>query len=673
MEHKRNHLGTRSKRLLPQYTANWVLKGEPNLIVECKNTTVLIECTKHKQINEASPRLLLNTSNSTLRSPCPVCFVEWKHKHHDNAENISRTWPMVKELFSKSKEWDFVKIQSPAKANELGIAKTNDKVMARCLKPRADSAGDCGKLTPHTVANWLPVLNGKNPEHLLCQGHCDSKKKGKARRISIKELKARVTRERGGVWTLQCDEEWVPSSNKVPFKHNCGFKVTRYAHRILSFPKYSGQPIDTPDDCPYCSNRLDLRSIDGIEELTKIIESLSNNGATFIGKTFPTNTNSYGLQLFEVKCNNCNKEYLATSRGLRSNEHHGCEVCAQTASIKQRAWVLEEAQTLLDRRGYKLTSNPASYEGLADIITPAGKTIEASIIHVIREFPLSLAPSETDSPSIRSRAGYPYTADEIRSLKRMIAEKKYHWEEIAVYLKRSSHSVKQQARRLGLDNNWPGVHVIYRTNNNAFSTITNASAFFAGLIAADGSIVANKRNIRLELKAIDETMMFELMKFLELRKSIKYRITESQSGSRGLYASVAWSNRDHLSDLESQFGVSSSKTLELSPPDFTNDNQGLAFLAGLLAGDGHFLNKKSTKLINFCTASSSAASWVERLCQRLGLKCYRGAVTKGRKNDIHTIDLHGLQATKLARMIRNFPQGKIGMPRKWRIIEDMCE
>lgn len=668
---KRERLGPKSKRLLPAYSSSWRMVGDPKMSVLTSRDPVTIFCERHNATLTTTARDLLNTSLSDLAAPCLACQVEDRRSRGEVCR--SRTWPMVMELFGGSREWEFVEIASVEPINRLGIAGAKDRARARCIKPRSDGSGKCGREVDHVVSAWVQVLSGSAPRQLLCQGACDSKDKGKARRLTAEEQERRLIEARAGTWTRPKDSQWRGLGEKQVFVHSCGFEVSRIGNTLIEYPVKSGKPPDTPDDCLACSRSLEWRAMgDDVDLVRRLLARMTGGRIKFTGTSVPAIGHGSDERFVPVECMVCGSSYKASVRHLQSSVHAGCEVCTENSARAPRAWVLAEAESVLARRQCMFVDAPDSYETPVGIRFLDGTIKTLSVLELVREMPLRIGDPAKREPAAASRDHHPYSRRDIQVIRSMTAARCAHWVDIARQLQRSPGSVKRFAQRHRLRNDWDGVRIIHPSWDGAFSQVTEDSAFLAGLLASDGCVGGARGRISIEVKAFDEILLLEVMRYLRLRKALGYRITGSQGGSRGLYVSLSWRNERHLHDLAESFGVVPRKTYTLCPPEFDDLEHSLAYLSGLLAGDGYVRCDPAVHAlrINLVTAAPECHAWVVRLYQRLGLKFSVRRPDHSPRS--YSIDMNGNDACMLARRIVQIRFAREGLPRKWAAVADLA-
>lgn len=122
-------------------------------------------------------------------------------------------------------------------------------------------------------------------------------------------------------------------------------------------------------------------------------------------------------------------------------------------------------------------------------------------------------------------------------------------------------------------------------DENYFSNIDNYNkSWMLGFLMADGTIRADRNEIKITLSSIDKEILEKIKKELDIQQNIYDSIT-----SNGFAISeLRWSSFQQKQDL-ANYGIVNKKTyLENHLPIFDNDNLTLAFILGFFDGDGSF-------------------------------------------------------------------------------------
>lgn len=146
---------------------------------------------------------------------------------------------------------------------------------------------------------------------------------------------------------------------------------------------------------------------------------------------------------------------------------------------------------------------------------------------------------------------------------------------ISLFPTRSWNAIKIQAAKLGLRKN--------NINRNCDASNLNAETYeayyWAGFIAADGSINSNKR-LKVTLAAKDEEHLLKLCIFLKTANYCKYNRGKFE------YCETKVQHTSEIDKFTNKFNLKPRKTY--NPPNlkFLSGNNFLSFLCGFIDGDG---------------------------------------------------------------------------------------
>jgi hypothetical protein len=525
----------------------------------------------------------------------------------------------------------------------------------------------CGHPVPHTVGNILHAV--KNPEHLNCQGPCDSKKKGKARRIKVDKVAAELADARLGTWTI-VPETYLKKSLPVQLVHGpCGNIVRRKLSNVLDFPSRSGLPADTDADCPYCSVRSARPALGENPVLYSVWLTTVTDGklAYRSGSLAPQDRDTVPL---EVDCKVCKSVFLALESQLINSDFCGCRLCAENHSHRQRAWVLDEAKQVVARRGMILEGDPGSYTAPATILTAMGASAGfPDILSLVRALPARADGFRLSAQQVidTSNTGRPYTLVEESIIRRAHSEQRSKsW--LCRELRRSVGSINQKCKKLGLRfDQWEHVNRRIEVDDEFFAEFSVRKAYWAGLLAADGCL---SKEITIELKVVDEIVLQQFMLELGHTGALTYRTMKNVDG-RGLYAALRFRSRQITDDLQEKYRLTPRKSLTLQPPDLTETEHIIGYINGLFEGDGCIrISPRDGLIAQVCTASLEMINWLQQIMLLINVKSNFKQVTN-RGNKLYEITWCGANAERLLTTLTDVVNG--AMDRKWKIFADYLE
>jgi hypothetical protein len=136
--------------------------------------------------------------------------------------------------------------------------------------------------------------------------------------------------------------------------------------------------------------------------------------------------------------------------------------------------------------------------------------------------------------------------------------------------------------------------MIYHKDHTFFTTPNEINSYWAGFIAADGSISKRGNALRITLSAKDKE---HLQKFSSLVCK-DYLLREYQQERQcGLcdYVSFSLASQDWKTDLSQHWGINPNKTLTITFPDGLSPENTKAFICGYIDGDGCVYVDKNRK------------------------------------------------------------------------------
>jgi hypothetical protein len=177
-----------------------------------------------------------------------------------------------------------------------------------------------------------------------------------------------------------------------------------------------------------------------------------------------------------------------------------------------------------------------------------------------------------------------WSNDEIQIVKDYYGKLDYS-ELLELLPKRGEYNVRKMAEKLGLT----GSRQKYTYNHSYFSELTNENCYWAGFIAADGYVYTTKENqvgLKVVLQIRDKNHLEKLASCVEHTKPVQENVSSKGSGYVPQAAFNVYGCRQWLADLEQYFNIVQAKSLILQPPNLTETNHILSFLAGYIDGDG---------------------------------------------------------------------------------------
>jgi hypothetical protein len=194
-----------------------------------------------------------------------------------------------------------------------------------------------------------------------------------------------------------------------------------------------------------------------------------------------------------------------------------------------------------------------------------------------------------------------------------------------LYLKRTASAIRYKAQLLRLKG-YSRSSKKYHFNESFFENINEENSYWAGYLAADGTISHNR--IALQCCILDEIILKEFKKAIDSNHIIYYRskgkmnVIKNNKNNKEYYgkpsAILRISSRKYVQDLEKNWLITSNKSKTLQPPIHLNLKCSLAYIIGYIDGDG-FIGTTSNNAFYFGVISSSKKllEWIRKIIKNL--------------------------------------------------------
>jgi DNA-binding CsgD family transcriptional regulator len=203
-------------------------------------------------------------------------------------------------------------------------------------------------------------------------------------------------------------------------------------------------------------------------------------------------------------------------------------------------------------------------------------------------------------------------------------------------------------------------------NTKIFSTFTKENCYWAGFIAADGSV--DNYALEIELSKKDENHLFLFKDFLESNAEIKYRTRENRE-----YCSIQIYSKKIVDDLKENFNIISNKSLILQPPNKIPEELIKSFIRGYFDGDGHVGWNIYNHCIKFhtCSGSLKITEWILNNIKNYNNVGKRNIRT--RWDGLTSIEFSGLLAIGIFNWLYEDSIEKLRLKRKFNLFNKLVE
>lgn len=265
-----------------------------------------------------------------------------------------------------------------------------------------------------------------------------------------------------------------------------------------------------------------------------------------------------------------------------------------------------------------------------------------------------------------------WTKEEEEKLKNLVGTGNYSFKQLEFFFKgRTKFSLQLKARQLKINNKYK--RVMYTYNRNFFENPNLINSFFAGWIAADGSIGIKPKT---GIYYFAWGMHSQDRRFLEIfREKIQsngvidefLHFHEKNPNNKQLHCKFRLHNLNQMArHLKDNFSIIPNKTHCLAPPNNLTLENKLAYLIGYINGDGCISKQTKANSITISIVSSSIdiISWIYKIIEDLKLPTVRNKkISISKYNGYNRIAICGLKAIYLIDILK-----KIDVPildRKW--------
>jgi len=243
---------------------------------------------------------------------------------------------------------------------------------------------------------------------------------------------------------------------------------------------------------------------------------------------------------------------------------------------------------------------------------------------------------------------------------------------IAKYLNRSHAEIRRKANELGLRSTLNNIGVSrYIHNKEYFKKLSVNNCYWAGFLAADGSIDSNKNILTVSLKSTDKKHLELLKKELGFTGTLKTVITtlkDKKYEATKLYICGA---QTLIGDLKNNFNITQNKSLFLNPPNIENSEMAKAFIVGYIDGDGTVCFGKTKQKKRYLRLSvlgtKQFLNWINEF---LNESYAIGTKNINKHKNIYAYQISSLMARRVLLDLCKIKVPKL--KRKWNKVNSLC-
>lgn len=195
-------------------------------------------------------------------------------------------------------------------------------------------------------------------------------------------------------------------------------------------------------------------------------------------------------------------------------------------------------------------------------------------------------------------------------------------------------------------------------NIHFFDTFTPESCYWAGFIAADGSIRSNRDTLSIKLANVDYHHLEKFAAAIEYTGSIK---------QNNLYCYIDVNGKWFVDALYDNFNIVSNKTLILEPPIKIPDNLIWHYIRGYFDGDGCITQTNGYLHISFTSGSNKILEYIRDIIYNNEIKIRKNKNNETEKSLIQNthIDYFCENAFKILKLLYNESDETLYLDRKY--------
>ena len=165
----------------------------------------------------------------------------------------------------------------------------------------------------------------------------------------------------------------------------------------------------------------------------------------------------------------------------------------------------------------------------------------------------------------------------------------------------------------------------YLINDNYFSIPNLENSYWAGFIAADGCIKGKKSTeLSIALHRKDEVLLNQFQKDIGYTGPLHY----SNYKNEPRYVTLNIVSENFTRFLKTNFNITSRKTFTLQPPENLTQEQSLAFIKGLIDGDGSIQSLKDGRVTISIVGNYKILHWIKNIFDALTPGDNRASILK---------------------------------------------
>ena len=316
---------------------------------------------------------------------------------------------------------------------------------------------------------------------------------------------------------------------------------------------------------------------------------------------------------------------------------------------------------------------------LRQLFSNGGNT---SIDGTLKSFPLRTKQSikkRMEKLGLRATTYMDWTTEEDEVLRRSYEESDSIHDLVPLLIGRDYNAIRSRANLLGLKRKILPVH-----NKNFFDVPNEINCSVAGFIAADGCI-SDMDRLTLRLSSKDRSHLIVIKDLLSFNGNVydyknNYDLHVTKKGRTNVYAgtqstcSIQISCPEVSLKLKTHWNITPRKTFTLTPPNLVNNRLILAYISGLIDGDGWIVKDKDERASGEAVYSiaimgtKELIEWVKNTFDRLVPNSNAAQLQPTESENIYDYKVSSFKSYWLAKLFLSLDIPRLD--RKWDILRE---
>jgi hypothetical protein len=249
---------------------------------------------------------------------------------------------------------------------------------------------------------------------------------------------------------------------------------------------------------------------------------------------------------------------------------------------------------------------------------------------------------------------------------------------------RTYAAIQSKASLLGLKK-----RIFPSKDESFFDTPNIINSYISGFLAADGCITKDKQRIVINISEKDIELLYSIVNLTKYtgkiyKRTFKYNIPNYHDRTKPNYTGISKMASVHISkaarwidNLEKIWNITPQKTYTLRPPNLIEKDYILAFIAGIIDGDGCIRNLKNFPKVSaisiYLIGTKALMEWIKNFVDNIAPPniTRQANLTKTTHDNIYRYAIHGFRVYLLGKKILNLKLPLLN--RKWEKVKNYIQ